>query len=73
MTEKNIFIDEYRSSPSISFIMNALDDGWSVKKRNNAYIFRKKHGGKKEIFSDNYLEKFIEHNFRRTPPLPTNS
>lgn len=45
-----------------TFIMNALDKGWRVKKRNKKYIFTKKHKGKKSFFMNGYLEKFIETN-----------
>jgi hypothetical protein len=45
------------------FILNALDDGWSVKKSNNSFIFKKNHEGKKEIFHDDYLETFLKANF----------
>jgi hypothetical protein len=41
------------------FIMNALEKGWTVKKRDDAYIFKKKHEGKREIFKDSYLDRFI--------------
>jgi len=44
------------------FIMNALSDGWTVKKSEESYIFTKKHEGKKEVFQSEYLEKFIETN-----------
>jgi hypothetical protein len=44
------------------FIMNALDKGWTVKKSDNEYIFYKKHEGKKEVFQEEYLRKFIESN-----------
>ena len=44
------------------FIINAVEDGWSVKKIADSYIFTKKHEGKKEIFKNEYLEKFIETN-----------
>jgi hypothetical protein len=44
------------------FIFNALDDGWSIKKLEDSYIFSKKHEGKKEIFLDDYLTKFILSN-----------
>jgi hypothetical protein len=44
------------------FIINAVEDGWSVKKIADSYIFTKKHEGKKEIFQNEYLEKFIETN-----------
>ncbi len=44
------------------FIVNALNEGWSVKKRNNTYIFTKNHEGKKEIFSESYITKFVKEN-----------
>lgn len=46
----------------IVFLYNALDNGWSIKKRNNSYIFQKNHEGKKEIFDDNYLSIFMKDN-----------
>lgn len=47
----------------MTFIYNAIQDGWSVVKKKENYIFVKKHEGKKEIFSDDYLKKFITENF----------
>lgn len=52
----------------MKFIFNAINDGWTVEKQFNnndeeKYIFKKKHENKKEIFSNNYLEKFINKNF----------
>ena len=44
------------------FIMNALDQGWSVKKSQDSYIFTKKHENRREIFQENYLENFIIQN-----------
>jgi len=44
------------------FIMNALNDGWKIYKREDEYIFTKKHEGKREIFKSDYLEKFIYSN-----------
>jgi hypothetical protein len=46
----------------IMFINNAIESGWTIKKKNDAYIFTKKHEGKKEIYSDNYLKKFLNEN-----------
>ena len=46
----------------MSFIYNSLEQGWSVKKRDGKYIFQKSHNGKREIFQDDYLEKFITEN-----------
>lgn len=44
------------------FLFNALENGWTIKKKNNKYIFLKNHGEKKEIFSDDYLTSFIRDN-----------
>ena len=46
------------------FIMNALDKGWSIKKKDESYIFTKKHENKKEIFQENYLDEFITQNLQ---------
>jgi hypothetical protein len=58
---KHISLDN-RSIQKMVFVMNALDKGWSIKKREGAFIFSKKHEGKREVFMDNYLESFIETN-----------
>ena len=42
---------------------NALEEGWSIKKRENSYVFSKNHEGKKEILEDAYLLKFMKTNF----------
>ena len=47
----------------MAFIFNALDNGWTIKKKGDAYIFSKKHEGKKEVFLDNYL-KFKRNEIR---------
>ena len=44
------------------FINNAIDAGWAVKKRDNKYIFSKKHENKKEVYLETYLQQFIEEN-----------
>ena len=49
------------------FIMNALNDGWSVKKSNDKYIFSKKHENKVEVFQEEYLATFILQNMRLSP------
>lgn len=50
----------------MKFIWNAVEKGWTVKKRNDSYIFTKKHEGKREIFMDTYLETFIAEHFMDT-------
>lgn len=59
---KNININ-YLTLQKMTFLYNALEDGWEIKKNNNKYIFVKKHEGKKEVFTDNFLRRFIENNF----------
>ena len=44
------------------FIFNALENGWSIKKNKEKYVFQKKHNNEKEIFLDNYLNIFIKNN-----------
>jgi len=41
------------------FINNALEHGWCVKKRKNIYVFYKKHQGSSEIYSETYINEFI--------------
>lgn len=47
----------------MSFIWNALENGWSVKKIDDKFIFTKKHENRKEVLKDDYLWEFIETNF----------
>lgn len=53
----------YLTLQKMTFLYNALEDGWEIKKNENKYIFVKKHEGKKEVFTDNFLRRFIETNF----------
>jgi hypothetical protein len=52
------------------FIMNALEQGWTIRKREDTFIFSKKHEDQREIFRDDYLEKFILSNIDERPSLP---
>ena len=45
------------------FIHNALDKGWAIKKKNHVYVFTKNHEGKKEVYLDDYLTRFVQDNF----------
>ena len=42
------------------FIYNALEKGWTVKKRNDKYVFSKNHGGKKEVLLLFYLHDSLK-------------
>ena len=43
------------------FLYNTVENGWTVRKYKDVYIFTKKHENRKEVFQANYLEKFIEN------------
>ena len=43
-------------------LYNSIEQGWSVKKNNETYVFSKKHEGKKEVLEDTYLLKFMKTN-----------
>ena len=47
----------------MAFLYNALEEGWKINKKKDVYIFTKNHEGKKEVFLDDYLKKFLENNF----------
>lgn len=43
-------------------LFNSIEHGWCIKKRNDSYVFTKNHEGKKEVFADAYLTKFMKSN-----------
>ena len=47
----------------MAFIYNALEDGWTINKKNDCYIFKKNHEGRKEVYLDDYLRRFMKDNF----------
>ena len=60
----NTNIDKHKINKMI-FIMNALENGWKIKKvkgTHDKYVFYKKHENKKEMFSDTCLDVFIKEN-----------
>jgi hypothetical protein len=58
--EKTVETVDEKTTHKMRFIVNAIDKGWTVRKRNECYIFSKKHEGRKEVFRDMYLDSFIE-------------
>jgi hypothetical protein len=44
-------------------LFNAIEEGWSIKKNKDSYIFSKNHEGKKEVFEDSYLTQFMRSSF----------
>jgi len=59
--ENNVEIDKLKFQKMV-FLFNALDSGWSIKKKKDSYIFTKNHEGKKEIFNEEYLAIFMKDN-----------
>ena len=59
--EKQLEIDTIKFQKMV-FLYNALDNGWSIKKRKDSYIFTKNHEGKKEICDELYLSIFMKEN-----------
>ena len=62
LNDENIKIDTIKFQ-KIILIYNALEEGWSIKKKEESFIFSKKHEGKKEILLDSYLARFMQSNF----------
>lgn len=46
----------------MSFIFNAINDGWTARKRKDKYVFTRPHDNRKEVFENAYLEAFIKKN-----------
>jgi hypothetical protein len=59
--DKSLEIDKIKFQKMV-FLFNALDNGWSIKKRKDSYIFTKNHEGKKEVFDETYLSIFMKDN-----------
>jgi len=59
---ENIKIDSVKFQKMI-LLYNSIEQGWSVKKNENSYIFTKLHEDKNEILEENYLFKFMKKNF----------
>jgi hypothetical protein len=51
------------------FLYNALENGWTIKKKKEIYIFSRKHHNKKEVYDNEYLQKFIDNNSQITNKL----
>ena len=61
LEDKQLEIDKLKFQKMV-FLFNAIDNGWSIKKRKDSYIFTKNHEGKKEIFDEYYLSIFMKEN-----------
>ena len=61
LENENIKIDVIKFQKMI-LLFNSIEQGWSVKKRNDSYVFTKNHEGKKEVLEESYLMKFMKTN-----------
>uniref|UniRef100_A0A6C0ET38 Uncharacterized protein n=1 Tax=viral metagenome TaxID=1070528 RepID=A0A6C0ET38_9ZZZZ len=61
LENENIKIDSIQFQKML-LLFNSIEEGWSVKKKANTYVFTKNHENKKEIFEDSYLLKFMKTN-----------
>jgi hypothetical protein len=61
LDNNNLKIDNQKFQKMI-LLYNAIEEGWTIKKKNNSYVFTKNHENKKEIFEDEYLKKFMKSN-----------
>jgi hypothetical protein len=57
----NIKIDSVRFQKML-FVYNALEEGWTIKKKKDSFVFSKNHEGKKEVFLESYLVRFMKSN-----------
>ena len=46
----------------MAFVYNAVQAGWSVRKKDGAYVFSRRHRGDKQIYLDSFLKRFVEDN-----------
>lgn len=61
LENENVKIDIIKFQKMI-FLFNSIEHGWSVKKRNDSYVFTKPHENKKEVLEESYLLKFMKTN-----------
>lgn len=61
LEEQNLKVDAIKFQKML-LLFNSIEQGWSVKKRGESYVFTKNHEGKKEVLEDSYLLKFMKTN-----------
>ena len=61
LENENVKIDVIKFQKML-LLFNSIEQGWSVKKRNDSYVFTKNHEGKKEVLEESYLKKFMNTN-----------
>jgi hypothetical protein len=61
LENQNLKVDSIKFQKML-LLFNSIEQGWSVKKRGESYVFSKNHEGKKEVLEDTYLLKFMKSN-----------
>jgi hypothetical protein len=62
LDNENFKIDSIKFQKML-LLYNSIEEGWSIKKVGDSYIFKKNHEGKKEILDEKYLLTFMKSNF----------
>jgi|OM-RGC.v1.031707968 hypothetical protein len=44
----------------MTFLYKSLENGWTIRKSKDIFLFKKKHNGQREILDPNYLSKFMD-------------
>lgn len=58
LENKSLKIDKITFQKMV-LLYNTIEQGWSVKKRNQSYIFKKRNEGTSKVFEESYLMNFI--------------
>jgi hypothetical protein len=61
LENENLKVDAIKFQKML-LLYNSIEQGWSIKKRGDSYVFWKAHEGKKEVLEDGYLLKFMNSN-----------
>jgi hypothetical protein len=61
LENENIKIDAIKFQKML-LLFNSIEQGWTVKKRGESYVFLKSNENKKEVLEDTYLLKFMKAN-----------
>jgi hypothetical protein len=61
LENENVKVDIIKFQKML-LLFNSIEQGWSIKKRNDSYVFTKNHEGKKEVLEESYLKKFMKTN-----------
>ena len=59
---KNKMKIEFVKLQKMILLFNALEDGWTIKKKSENYVFIKKHNNEREIYLESYLKDFMKNN-----------